>query len=108
QSQYTLGFHLFQEMGRHEEAAKYILKAATLPRAPAWLTSLGIRLMSESGELFSAMQAAIGLYESVSDDEGKYRLRLRIRSLNYNLQTAAWKEALAEFRKQKRREPKEF
>jgi hypothetical protein len=105
QSHYSLGFHLFHEMDDAEAAAPPILLAAKLPNAPFWLSSLGIRLLSESGGAFSALQAALELYESVVDEEGKQRLALRLRSLNLHLQKALWKERLNTFQNNHRRAP---
>jgi hypothetical protein len=104
-SHYKLGFHLFHEMNEPQKGAAELLKAAALPRAPAYLTALGIRLLSESGAQFTALQSAISLYDSVADLEGQYRLRLRIRSLHYALQKAAWVDGIRQYRQTYRREP---
>jgi hypothetical protein len=104
-SHYTLGFHLFHEMNDSKAAAPAILRAASLPRAPSWLTSLGIRLLSESGGALSALQSAASLYDSLSDAEGIQRLALRIRSLNLALQRAQWNERVDQFKKEHLRDP---
>lgn len=104
-SHYILGFHLFHEMDASEKGGAELLKAAALPGAPAYLSALGIRLLSESGAQFTALQSAISLYESVSDLEGQFRLRGRIRSLNYSLQKAAWLDGIRQYRELYRREP---
>lgn len=105
-SHYTLGFHLFHEMGDYEGGAKHILLAASFANAPAYLSALGVRLLSESGQYFSALQTAAALYATLRDEEGKYRLRRRIRSLNYNLQKSGWVQALKSFREKTRQEPR--
>ncbi len=104
-SHYCLGFHLFHEMGDADGAAPSILLAAKLPNAPTWLVSLGLRLLSESGGAFSALQTALELWDSVVDDEGKQRLTLRLRSLNLHLQKALWKERLNVYQNDHKREP---
>lgn len=104
-SHYKLGFHLFHEMGDHENAAKHILRAASLPNAPPWLGSLGVRLLSESGSLMYALQTATQLYATVTHDEAKDRLKKRIRSLNYALQKLHLEEALRRYRSQTGRSP---
>lgn len=104
-SHYTLGFHLFHEMGDYEAGAKEILLAASFANAPVYLSALGVRLLSESGQYFSALQTAAALYETLRDEEGKYRLRRRLRSLNYNLQKAGWVQALKSYREKTRKEP---
>jgi tetratricopeptide (TPR) repeat protein len=104
-SHYILGFHLFHEMGNSEKAAEELIKAAALPRAPSYLSSLGVRLLSESGARFSALQSAVALYDSVSDEQGRTRLRARIRSLHYSLQKAAWTDSIRKYREKYRREP---
>src|SRR5690606_34161437 len=97
-SHYNLGFHLFHEMHLYDPAAFHILRAASLPGAPSWLTALGVRLLTASAGTFSALQAAVGLYDSVNGTEGRYRLRMRVRSLAYALQKARWKEALERYK----------
>ncbi len=104
-SHYALGFHLFHEMDLPQEGAKHLLRAAELPSAPAWLTSLGIRLMSTSGSYFSSLQTTLSLYDSIRDEEGKNRLRARIRSLVYNLQKNEWEETVQAYRKTHGRTP---
>ncbi len=104
-SHYTLGFHLFHEMGDYEGGAKEILLAASFSNAPSYLSALGVRLLSESGQYFSALQTAAALYATLRDTEGKYRLRRRLRSLNYNLQKTEWVQALKTFREKNRKEP---
>lgn len=102
---WLLGYHLYFEMGRYEEASAYILQAAAMPGAPPHLTALGIRLLSEAGSLAQALQISLQLYDNLSDLEAKYRLRKRVRSLCYALTLSSWKEALAKFRAANRREP---
>ncbi len=104
-SHYTLGYHLFLEMANSKDAAPQILTAASLPGAPTWLSSLGIRLLSESGALAQALKVSLELYQSLRDDEAKWRMRMRVRSLRFNLQRAAWERALAEYRGQHDGEP---
>ncbi len=104
-SHYSLGFHLFHEMQENEAAAAEILKASTLPRAPGWLSSLGVRLLSESGSAFAALDAAVRLFDSLHDEEGRHRLKLRLRSLNYALQKATWKQATIDYLAQFNRTP---
>lgn len=103
-SHYMLGFHLFHEMQEYDAGGVEILKAANLAMAPGWLTSLGIRLLTESEGAFPALQTALQLYESLQDDEGRYRLAMRIRSLNFTLQKAAWRDGMASYRQGLRRE----
>lgn len=89
---YMLGYHLFYEMNKPEEASKYILKAAQLERAPEWLSSLGIRIFNETGNLFQSLQMSLDLYPSLSHEESKMRLARNIRALNYQIQKKIWIE----------------
>jgi len=89
-SHYNLGFFLFHDERRYAEAAPAILRATALDGAPEWLSSLGVRLLSESGAHLSSLQTAMGLYGTLTDDEAKFRLRRNIRSLNYLIQKAAF------------------
>jgi len=104
-SHYNLGFHLFYDMKDAENGSKHILTASQLPGAPAYLSALGIRILSAAGGYFASLQTAVRLYDSISDDEGKHRLRMRIRSLNYHLQKTAWNDVLEKYRKSHSREP---
>ncbi len=105
-SHYSLGYHLYFEMQQYKPAAREILTAASLEGAPTWLTSLGIRLLSETGTLAQALRLAVSLVPAMRDNDGKARLLSRIRSLVYALQKASWQAALEGFRKQKHSEPK--
>lgn len=102
---YTLGYHLYFEMGRYGEAAEHVLRAAAMEGSPRWLSSLGIRLLSETGSLAQALRQAVALFPMVRDPEGRRRLVLRIRALRYALQKASWKRALEEYRKARGGEP---
>ncbi len=102
---YTLGYHLYFEMGQFKPASGHILTAAEMTGAPPWLPSLGIRLLSETGSLAQALRMAIGLVPALKDEEGKLRLMVRIRSLVYSLQKASWEAALDGFRKEHKSEP---
>lgn len=103
---YKLGFHLYSELDEYEAAAREILKAAALERAPGWLTSLSIRLLSENGSLVYGLNQAIELYPSVASTEGKARLLLRVRSLRYALEKADWEKRVREFESQQKRKPR--
>lgn len=105
QSHYAYGFHLFHEMEKLAPASVEILKAASLPNAPPFLSSLGVRLLSETGGNFAALQSAVEMYETMTDTEGRYRLVRQVRTLNYGLQKAAWIDGVARYRKQYQREP---
>jgi hypothetical protein len=94
---YLLGYHYFFEQKKFEQASRSILRAASLPGAPNWLTSLGVRLISQTGAHFSALQVALELYPTLTSLEGRYRLRKRIRSLRFTLLKTAWQHALDTF-----------
>lgn len=94
---YMLGYHYFFEQKKYAEASRAMLKAASLPHAPPWLNALGIRLISETGAYFSALQVAMDLYPSIAEEEGKYRLKKRIRSLRFTLLRTAWERAVKRF-----------
>jgi len=96
---YMLGYHLYYEMNDYAAASKYILRAASMNRAPNWLSSLGVRLLSQTGALMQSLNLAIELYGEMSHPEGKVRLLRRIRALNYHTQRSAWERALDEYRR---------
>ncbi|MBI4405239.1 MAG: hypothetical protein HY537_13840 [Deltaproteobacteria bacterium] len=104
-SHYLLGFHYYSEMGDYERGASSMLKAASLPHAPPWLTALGVRLLSETGAHLHALQQCLSLYPEVRDIEGQYRLRLQIRALNFTLQKNGWEQALEQYRRKFHAEP---
>ena len=104
--QYILGYHLFFEMKNYEAASRRILKAAELEGAPSWLNALAVRLLSETGALAESIRLCVELYDQVPDTEGKDRLSMRIRSLNYKLQQRAWESALEKFRIERGRDPR--
>jgi len=105
QAEYLLGYHLSYEMGEMRSGAEHILRASRIEGAPAWLSSLGIRLLSQTGALAQALRMSIDLYLGLRNEEGRDRLRMRIRALNLGLQKAAWSQALENFRKANRSEP---
>jgi len=102
---YLLGYHLYFELGDYEIASKEILQAAEMEGAPSYLSSLGIRLLSESGALWQALELALEMYPQLGDLEARFRLQKRIRSLRYALEKARWDAALADYRTQRRKEP---
>ncbi len=102
---YLLGNHLYLELHDAEKAGQQILQASLLPNAPQWITSVGIRLLSEEGALLTALKTAVEIYPMIRDREAISRLDNRIRSLNWNLQKQAYETALVDFRKKYHREP---
>ena len=96
---YMLGVHLFEELDDYHSAATHILRASSMENAPLWLSSLGIRLLSEEGSLINAINSAVELVKSASNPVTVERLSLRIRSLNYNYRKSEWTTALEEYRK---------
>lgn len=102
---YLLGIHLYFEMNEHGEAARYMVKAASLKGAPPYLAALGVRLLSQAGGLSEALRVSFELYGRIDDYEGRYRLRRRVRALSYELQRLSWEEALVAYRKRFGREP---
>lgn len=91
---YMLGVHYYLEMNNYEKAAPLILRASTMEGAPQWISSLGIRLLSEQGALMTALKSAIEIYPAIKEEQGRTRLTMRIRSLNWNLQKQAFEESL--------------
>ena len=100
-----LGVHLYEEMADYAGAAPHILRASTMENAPLYLSSLGIRLLSEEGSLINALEAAVDLIKTSTNPVTIGRLALRIRSLNYNFQKSQWKQALAEYKKLHKKNP---
>ena len=98
---YLLGSHYFLELKDYSAAAPLILKASSMAQAPAWISSLGIRLLSESGSYFQALRKSLDLLPQLNSPEGRERLVLRIRSLNYQIQKSYWTEALNSYSRQK-------
>jgi len=102
---YLLGIHYALEMKDYVAASPVILKASKMKAAPDWLSSLGIRLMSESGKLYPALKTSVELLPQLQNKEAIERLTLRIRSLNYRIQKNQWQEALGNYVKTKRTLP---
>jgi len=102
---HLLGMHYFLELKDPAKAAPHILKASQLPRAPAYISSLGIRLLSQSGATFSALQSAVELFTASQNLETRNRLALRIRALRWHLQKDSLQSALDTYRKKHRKAP---
>lgn len=105
---YLLGFHYFSELDDASRGSEYILKASAMENAPSWTTSLGVRMLSETGALAQALRISIELYPGIRDDEGRTRLKSRVRSLNYALQKKGWEAALHKYRKEQKAEPQQI
>ncbi len=105
---YYLGYHLFGEMGQPAQAAHHILRAAELPGSPTWLTSLGVRLLSDAGAYRHSLAVAIRLYPAVNDQIGRDRLANRIRALRYHFARTEWQARIAEFETKFHRAPFSF
>lgn len=103
---YFYGYHLYFELGEFEVASKYILRAASMEGAPYWLSSLGVRLLGESGAYLQALRVTLDLLASTRDTRAVERLERRVRSLNFELQKSTWEKSLNLYRLQKNREPK--
>lgn len=97
---YMLGNHEYSQLRDYPSAAPHILKASLMANAPTWLSSLGVRLLSETGQLYAALKASLELYQQLPSEESKARLVDRIRSLNYNIQKQRWISALQHFKQQ--------
>lgn len=104
-SHYVYGYHLFYELSDNTAASSQILQAASLPNAPSWLTSLGIRVLSETGALTHALKLSVDLYSSVPNEADRNRILKQIRSLRFHIEKSAWEKALASFRTQRGQEP---
>lgn len=104
-NEYILGYHLFYEMDDYVAAYPHILKAASLPGAPPWLTSLGVRVLSQTGALMSSLKLSVDLFKSLEVPEAKKRMAVQIRSIRYAIEKRSLDEALVFFRKKHRREP---
>lgn len=102
---YMTGMHYFQEIGDYEAAAPYILRASAMKDAPDWVSSLGVRLLSETGTLMNAISSAIEMSRFSANTTNLYFLKERVRSLVFNIQKKDWSDAVAEFRKRNKREP---
>lgn len=95
---YMLGIHHVLELKDYASAPPFILKASKMKGAPDWLSSLGIRLMSESGQLYPALKTSLELLPQLQNPEAIDRVSLRIRSLNYRIQKNQWQESLNQYR----------
>ncbi|NDG28005.1 MAG: hypothetical protein EB120_12640, partial [Proteobacteria bacterium] len=98
---HMLGMHYFLELNDYKNAAPHVIRASQLPGAPAFITSLGIGLLSQSGAHLSALQSATELFEAAQDPEAKHRLAFRIRGLRWHLQKQALNDAIQSYRKTK-------
>lgn len=103
--EYILGMHYFQELGDYPNAAPHVIRAASMKNAPYWVSSLGLRLLSDSGSLVSAVSAAIEMAQLTKEETTLQYLAHRIRSLNYNIQKNLWSDAVEKYRKTYLREP---
>jgi hypothetical protein len=102
---YLLGSHYFLELHDYAAAAPLILKSSKMAGAPPWLSSLGIRLFSESGQLYQALKTSLELLPQLKDPESKSRIAYRIQSLNYRIQKRFWEEALENYLKKNKKPP---
>jgi len=94
---HSLGMHYFLELNDYQNAAPHILKAAQLPGAPAYISSLGIGLLTQAGAEAHALKSAVELFGTALNAESKYRLARRIRGLRWKHQKENWETALTSF-----------
>lgn len=94
---YLLGSHYSLELHDYAAAAPLMIKASRMTNAPFWLSSLGIRLLSESGQYFQALKSSLELFLVITNPEGRTRLSQRIRALNYSIQKQHWQNALSTY-----------
>ena len=95
---HMLGMHYFLELNDYQKAAPHIIRASQLPGAPAFIASLGVGLLGQSGASLFALQSAAELFDSAVQFETRKRLAKRIRSLRWNMQKDRWEKALAKFK----------
>lgn len=95
------GFHCYHEMNRLEEGAQGILKAASLPKAPPWLNTLGVGLLNENGQWDIALFKSIELFPLVKDPTVKQKLILRILAIRQKIQWEKLKKAIDLFHNEK-------
>ena len=100
-----LGYHLYFEMNRAEEAAPHLLRAAAMRGAPVWLAAMGARVLSESERLPQQLRRLVDLYPNIPEGEGRKRLADRIRAVRLRYETERLERALAAYRKKNRRLP---
>lgn len=91
---HMLGMHYFLELNDYANAAPHILRASQLPRAPAYLASLGIGLLTQAGAEDYALKSAIELFSAALNPEAKLRLIRRIQGLRWKKQKENWQTAL--------------
>lgn len=96
---HMLGMHYFLELNDYQKAAPHILRAAQLPGAPSYISSLGVGLLTQGGAEDYALQSAIELFSAAIHPEAKLRLARRIRGLRWKKQKSHWSEALASYQK---------
>lgn len=102
---HTLGMHYFLELNDYAKAAPHIIKASQLPGAPAYIASLGIGLLGQSGASLFALQSACELFETATQREARIRLAQRIRGLRWHLEKQSLENALTQFRTKHRNSP---
>lgn len=100
-----LGYHLYFERNRPEEAGPFLLRAATLPGAPAWIAALGARMLSEAERLPQQLRRLVDLYPRVPPGIARERLGKRIRAVRFRYEQERLERAIAAFREKHRRLP---
>lgn len=89
---HMLGMHHYEELGDYAAAAPYILRAGGMKNAPKWLSSLGLRLLSESGSFLNAITTAIEMSKVSKDPLALDYITQRIRALNFQIQKKEFEE----------------
>lgn len=100
-----LGYHLYFERNRAEEAAPYLLRASTMPGAPAWLAAMGARVLSESERLPQQLRRLVDLYPRIPEGLPRERLSARIRAVRLRYETERLERGIEAYRQKHRQWP---
>ena len=78
---FFIGFNYFYYLGDYDSAARYISKAAQMPRHPAYLPKLAARLYAQAGSPELALDFLQRVYENTQDENVKRALEERMKDV---------------------------
>ncbi|MHB8418926.1 MAG: hypothetical protein ACYDCL_12685 [Myxococcales bacterium] len=92
---FLLGYLLYTFRGDYQPAGRDIEMASKRPRAPAYLASLGVRLLAQGGSTASAIEITQAALAEARDEKRRDELENRLKALVLQLDLERLNRALA-------------
>ena len=105
---YLLAVDAFRRTGNYDLAAREMLTSSQQPQAPAWLSPLALRLLSQTQPAAIALSLACTLASKNHLPETQRRLNHEIQALHWMAEQQRWEHAVHHFEQLYKRRPSQL